>query len=338
MRAVIIRQGELVVEELPVPEPGEGEVLVKTIACGICGSDLHLLKNGQDIMETVRNLGAEPDSLDDGLVMGHEYVAEVVSYGPGCHQEIAVGSRVCSVPFLLKDGVPVSIGASTQTTGAYGEYFLLTESMLIPVPDGLPTENAALTEPLAIALHAVNQSERVPEGTAVVIGCGPIGLAIVAFLKRNGVERIIASDPSFGRRELAGVFGAVETINPLEADLWSLVSPSEPVVVFECSGRPGMIADVVVRAPIKTELIVTGICPGEDNFIPMLAVSKELVFRFVSFYDASEFAEALSILASGDIEWTQLVTGKVGFDDVPAAFERLSTSDKDAKILIAPEV
>ena len=71
MRAVIIRQGELVVEELPVPEPGEGEVLVKTIACGICGSDLHFLKNGLDIMETVRYLGSEPDYLDDGLVMGH---------------------------------------------------------------------------------------------------------------------------------------------------------------------------------------------------------------------------------------------------------------------------
>ncbi len=338
MRAVVIRQGELVVEKMPVPEPGEGEVLVKTIACGICGSDLHLLKHGQDMMETVRNLGAEPDSLDDGLVMGHEYVAEVVSYGPGCRQEIAVGSRVCSVPFLLKDGVPVSIGASTKTTGAYGEYFLLTESMLLPVPDALTTEDAALTEPLAIALHAVNQSVKAPEATAVVIGCGPIGMAIVALLMRNGVERIIASDPSSGRRELAGMFGAAVIVNPLETDLWSLVSPGESVVVFECSGRPGMIADIVVRAPMKTELIVTGICPGEDNFIPMLAVSKELVFRFVSFYEPGEFAEALDILASGDVNWAQLVTGKVGFDDVPAAFERLTTSDKDAKILITPEV
>jgi len=338
MRAVAVRDGHLVVERRPVPEPGAGEVLVKTLACGICGSDLHLFKHGRAMMELVERLGGVPDNLTDGLVMGHEFVAQIVRFGAGTSATFAVGDRVCAVPFLQIDGSPVSIGASSHTTGAYAEYFLLNESALIRIPDGLPTEAAALTEPLAIGVHAVAKGRVQPGDTAVVIGCGPIGLACIAVLKHQGVKRIVAADFSAKRRELAALFGASVVVDARERSPFDSVSAAEATVIFECVGARGMIDQIVKRAPVGARVVVAGICSDEDAFLPLLAVTKELCLQFVSFYQPDEFRHALQMLAAGAVDWRPWITATVPLERVAEAFALLQSSDLHAKTLITPSL
>jgi threonine dehydrogenase-like Zn-dependent dehydrogenase len=335
MRAAVVRDGRIEVDRVATPVPGRGQVLVRTRACGICGSDLHLFEHGAEMMRLAEGLGVEPDNLTDGLVMGHEFVAEIVAFGPDTRRDLPVGERVVALPFLEIDGHAVSIGASSRTVGAYAEYFLLDEASLIRVPTHVTDEAAALTEPLAIGIHAVAKGAVLPHEIAVVIGCGPIGLACIAALKARGVTSIRASDYSAKRRELALRFGAEAALDPREGSpLAGLRAGS--AVVFECVGAPGLIGQIVRDAPVGARVVVAGICSQEDTFLPLLAVSKELSLHFVSFYRPEEYRAALTMLAEGQVDWKSWVTGEVGLEDVALAFAELRGSDRHAKILIRP--
>ena len=340
MRASVVRSGTFALEDLPMPEPGPGQVLVKTLACGICGSDLHLFQHGADMMQAARDLGAEPENLTDGLVLGHEFVGEVISYGPDTPETAAVGSRVCSVPFVTIDEAIAPIGATPRTTGAYAEYLLLDAANLLPVSDQVPVEAAALTEPLAIGVHAINKADMAEGATAIIIGCGPIGLSTIALLKRQGVETVIASDFNADRRALAEALGAL-TVDPTAGESPFVkgmeLAPLAPTTIFECVGKAGLVNQLTLEAPLNATIVIAGVCPSEDHYVPMVAMSKELVFRFVYYYAPEEFSEALDILAKDEINWQPLVTGKVGLDHVGDAFDVLMKGEGGhAKILIEP--
>ena len=183
MRAAVMRDKRLVAADLPRPDPGPGEVLVKTLACGICGSDLHALRHAEQFVESQRRAGAlfRMDLARD-VVMGHEFCAEIVDYGPQTTRALPVGARVCSRPALVRADGPRTVGYSNDTPGGYAEYMRLTEALLLPVPNGLSTEHAALTEPMAVGLHAVAKARLEPDDAPLVIGCGPVGLAVIAAL------------------------------------------------------------------------------------------------------------------------------------------------------------
>ena len=154
MRAVVARGGKLTAESVPDPVPLQGHVLTKTLYCGICGSDLHALQ-----MQ-----GSGASLAAPSCVMGHEFCAEVLDYGPGTDRRFPIGSTVCSMPMLLNTpSGPQGIGYSPDFPGGYGERMVLEERLLIRVPDGLPAERAALTEPLAVGVHAVGQADLQPE-------------------------------------------------------------------------------------------------------------------------------------------------------------------------------
>ena len=208
MRAAVMRDRKLIVADVPIREPGSGEVLVRTLACGICGSDLHALKHADKFAETSRRAGGRPMDPTRDVVMGHEFCAEIVEHGPRTTRALNPGTRVCSRPVLLRDTGPQTIGYSNDHPGGYGEFMRLTESLLLPVPDGVPTEAAALTEPMAVGLHAVNKARLQPDDAPLVIGCGPVGLAVIAALRLVDVRPIVAADFSPRRRELATAVGA----------------------------------------------------------------------------------------------------------------------------------
>ena len=204
MRAAIMRNQALVVDELPNPEPGPGEVLVRTIACGICGSDLHALRHGREFVETSNRTGAVFDmDVDRDVVMGHEFCAEVVDHGPDTAMTVAPGTHVCSMPMLLRPDRVQTIGYSNEHPGGYGEYMRLSETLLLPVPNGLDPVLAAMTEPMAVGAHAVAMARMDADDLPLVIGCGPVGLAVIAALKTRDARPIIAADFSPRRRELA---------------------------------------------------------------------------------------------------------------------------------------
>ena len=195
MRAAVMRNHQLVVDELPIPDPGPGQVLVKTLACGICGSDLHALRHGDEFVEASRRSGV-PFNMDVSrdVVMGHEFCAEVVAYGLDTEKKIAPGGHVCAMPMLYLPDSVQTIGYSNEHPGGYGEYMRLTESLLLPVPNGISAEHAALTEPMAVGLHAVMRARLDRDEVPLVIGCGPVGLAVIAALKTQDCRPIIAAD------------------------------------------------------------------------------------------------------------------------------------------------
>lgn len=358
MRAAIMRHQDIAVGELPTPEPAAGQVLVKSLACGICGSDLHVLQHLPEVIAASEGDGTLASLRVDGeLVMGHEFCAEIVDYGPGCGRRLAPGTRVCSVPVTFGAAGRQTVGYSHATPGGYGEYMVLSEALLLPVPGDLPSPIAALTEPLAVGWHAVAQARLDPADVPLVIGCGPVGLSVIAGLKLAGAGPIVAADFSPARREMAARFGADLVVDPAAAspyaswlELATLPEPADappspfpvegpryrPTVVFECVGVPGMIDQIAKAVPRDTRAVIVGVCMQDDTIRPMRAIGKELSLQFVLGYTPDEFAASLRHLADGRIDGAAMVTGEVGLDGVAPAFRDLASPDRHCKIVVEP--
>ena len=340
MRAAVMRQGRLLVDTLPDPTPGPGEVLVKTLACGICGSDLHALKHAERMVEVARRTGnPRPMDLARDVVMGHEFCAEIVDFGSDTQRALKSGARVGSMPLTMGAAGLQGVGYSNDYPGGYGELMVLSELFLLPVPNGLATDHAALTEPMAVGVHAVAKARFEPGDAPLVIGCGPVGLAVIAALRLRGAEPIVAADYSPTRRKFAADLGAHVVVDPAKTrpiDAWQAAAGARPAVIFECVGVPGLLHEVMRDAPREARVVVVGVCMEDDRIRPMLGINKELSLQFVLGYSPIEFAETLGHIAEGRIEVAPLVTGRVGVDGVPAAFGELATPDAHAKILVEP--
>jgi threonine dehydrogenase-like Zn-dependent dehydrogenase len=338
VRAAVLRGGRMVLrDDVPEPVPGPGQVLVAVKACGICGSDLHFAAHGADALAAGSQMAGMPQlgeavDLSDDVFMGHEISAEVLESGPDTTAP-PPGTLVTSIPVLLSATGVAPIVYSNSVIGGYAERMLLSAPLLMPVPNGLDPGHAALTEPMAVGLHAVNKSAIGPGESALVVGCGPIGMAIIAALRRRGVEHIVAADFSQTRRRLAQTMGAHETVDPAQRSPFDATTPA---VVFEAVGAPGILNDVMRRAPARTRVVVAGVCMEPDTVLPFYGAPKELTIQFVFAYDAGEFAETLRAIAEGAIDVAPLITGEVGLDGVGDAFASLSRPDEQCKILVAP--
>src|SRR5262245_1386397 len=340
MRAAVMRNHALVVDTLPDPAPGPGEVLVRTLACGICGSDLHALKHMDKMVETARESGA-PFVLDPArdVVMGHEFCAEILEFGADTQRALAVGDRVCSMPLVFSPGGLQGVGYSNDYTGGYGELMRLSELFLLRVPNGLSTAHAALTEPMAVGVHAVAKARLAPGDAPLVIGCGPVGLAVIAALRLRGATPIVAADFSPRRRALASRMGADVVVDPAvrpAIEAWSEAAGASPAVVFECVGIPGLLQQVMRTAPREARVVIVGVCMEDDRITPAYGINKELNLQFVLGYQPDEFATTLTDIAEGRLPVEPLITGTVGVGEVPAAFESLARPDTHAKILVEP--
>lgn len=220
MKSAVCRQGEFRLEELPQAAPSRQQVLIKVLRAGICGSDLHARYHCDDAAQLASEIGYDDFMRSDqDVVLGHEFVGEVVSYGPDCRRRWKPGTRVVAMP-IRRDGDEAQMtGLSARAPGAFAEYLVVDENVTMPVPDDLPTDLAALTEPLAVGYHAVNRAQIGRGEVAVVVGCGPIGLAVILMLKARGHKTIVASDLSPTRRELARTCGADIVVDPAVDDL-----------------------------------------------------------------------------------------------------------------------
>ena len=251
MRAAVMRDQKLVVDDVPTPEPGPGEVLVKTLACGICGSDLHALKHAQKLVEISEQSGGVFNmDLTRDIVMGHEFCVEVLDHGPETGKTLKAGSRACSMPVLIRPAGVETVGYSNDHPGGYGELMRLTEGLLLEVPNGLGIEYAALTEPLAVGYHAVQMAAagqgRRAAGDWLWAGrpgrdCGPLCAS-----RMSGPSWPRTSPPR--RRQLAEAMGADVVIDPHQ---------HSPLRQLErgCGGRPrhgaptGAVGDRSAAAP-----------------------------------------------------------------------------------------
>lgn len=351
MRAAVMRGGELVVDEVPDRAPGPGQVLAEVLACGICGSDLHALHHADELVEMSTVTGAElgpmaPKVFDPArdVVMGHEFSARVLEVGDNVGNS-EPGDVVVSLPIVMDAGGIHAVGYSNEYPGGYGERIVLSDMLTMKVPNGLDPRHAALTEPMAVGLHAVESSRMGAEGAAprhaaVVLGCGPVGLAVIAAARLAGCESVVAADLSPARRALAATMGATEVVDPREEGAvaaWRRVDGRRPVVLFEAVGVPGMLDACLTDAPRGSQVLVVGVCMQPDTLRPMIAVGKELNLQFVLGYDPAQFGTTLRRIAEGDLDVAPLLTGEVGLDGVADAFEALADPEAHAKILVVPD-
>src|ERR1700743_2332731 len=217
MRAVSCLHGELSVVDLPSPRPAAGQLVLGVVGCGICGADLRAKDHADELADAMNAVGYEPSVTNDTpVVFGHEFCGQVAERGRGAAKQFKVGAPVVSFPMLrAHQGVHLT-GLSPLAPGAYAEQVLAEAAMSFVVPNGLNSSIAALTEPMAGGLHAGHRSGISKRDVAVVIGCGPVGLAVICHLKAKGVQTIVASDFSPGRRALAQRCGAHLVVDPAQ--------------------------------------------------------------------------------------------------------------------------
>ena len=352
MRAVIRRNGKLVVDEMALPAPGPGQLVCRTLVCGVCGSDLHALDHYDHMIDLSERLGALSQMTKDAdTVFGHEFCCEVLETSG----DFRSGDVVVSIPGLMSPTGFETIGYSSRVPGGFAEQLLLSEMLMLKVPNGLSPEHAALTEPLAVGEHAAAMATPGPDDVFLVIGCGPVGLAVIASLKARGLGPVIGADFSPERRAAAEVMGADRVVDPAEvsphaswADFQVPSTRAEAMmaqmtgakvrrpVIFECVGAPGMLQALAEAAPAGSRIVVAGVCMETDRVEPLAFIVKEIELRFVYGYSREEFAQSLENLAEGRTRYPAVITEVVGLEQTPAAFVRLQTDKSQIKILVAP--
>lgn len=358
MRAAVFRRGDLVLDTLPDPVPAEGQVLVRTRACGICGSDLHAARFTDSFVDVARRSGGRYTmTADRDVVFGHEFVGEVVANGPGTQGRFPPGTLVTSMPLTIAGQAVHGIGYNPDIAGGFAEYLPLAERMLLPVPGGMDPDHAALVEPMAVGLHAVEHARLTAEDAALVIGCGPVGLAVIAALKLAGIQPVIAADFSPARRALAARMGADAVLDPAAASPYAALSEAitppghdggryaqmfgtsprrRPAVLFECVGVPGVMQAMFEGAPPGARIVIVGVCMEADRFEPFFGIAKQLSVQFVLGYTPEEFERTLGHIAAGRIDVAPLITGRVGLGGVRQAFADLANPEAHAKVLVEP--
>ena len=358
MRAAINRKGNFVLGVVPDPQLQPGQVLVRTKACGICGTDLHAARFTKEFVSLAQRSGGRWNmDTERDVVFGHEFVGEVVANGPGTEGKFKPGQLVTSMPLTIAGSTILGMGYNPDLPGGFAEYIPLAERMLLPLPATMEPDHAALTEPMAVGIHAVEHFGVNNAEVPLVIGCGPIGLATIAALKLHGHAPIIAADFSAGRRALAKRMGADIVVDPavespyqaLEraitpdgidasryAALFGLGPKRRPAALFECVGIPGVLAAMMEGAPTGARIIVVGVCMETDGIEPFFGIVKQLSMQFVLGYSAQEFAATLGHIAAGRLDVRPLITGRIGLAEVGKAFQDLASPETHAKILVEP--
>ncbi len=337
--AVYRRPGVVEVEERPVPRPGPGRVLVEVEHCGICGSDVHLLLEGW--------------AGTAGFVAGHEFTGMVAAVGEGVTGwevgEPVVGGAAprCGRCRRCIEGKPSQCenregSIADAVDGAFARYVLVDSGSLLRVPSGLTSRQAALAEPLAVALHGITRSGVVPGDRVMVLGAGPIGALTIAALVARGIGPVIAVEPGARRARLARVLGAAEVLHPSDLEVFPMWEPERIAdgavhVVLECSGRKEAIEAGFNQLRQGGTLVLVGAGVEAPAFDPNRLLLNELhvVGSFV--YDRDGFEHALELLASDGFPTDQLIEAEdVPLDRISEALAGLAEGRYAGKVMVVP--
>ena len=332
--AVYVGDGRIEVEEVPRPEPGPGEVLVEITACGICGSDLHM------VLERY----ARP-----GSILGHEWSGVVAAassdsgWSPG---DRVVGNAApgCGVCRPCRRGRPsVCLQRASADFGGYRgafcRYKTAAADNLVRVPDALATRPAALAEPTAITLHALRLADVRPGDRVLVTGAGPVGLLIIAVLRAQGIDDITVSEPSAVRRQQALDVGAARVVAPdsLEPPPMTLPVAAPFAVAFECSGHATAAEAALGQLDYAGTLVIvgTGFEPPRFNQNRLIIFELEVIGAYN--YNDEGFGPAVELLGSGTLPLQALMEPEdIPLSGVMDAMERLARGDIPSKVMVQP--
>ncbi len=321
----------LVLESRPDPIPSAGEVVVKVGRCGICGSDLHMTEDPA--------FGAQA-----GDVLGHEFAGEVVALGRGT-EGLALGDIVSVIPLKscgscqsCRAGEIAWCDAFGLQGGGYAEYAVTRSNQCVKLPASASLADGAIVEPLAVAHHGIVMSGLKAGDKVLVLGAGPIGLAVAFWAKRAGAAAVVVQDIATHQETRALAMGAtafaVDPADPVSSAERALGGKAD--IVFECAGVPGLIAQAVNQVRTRGTILLLGLCTKPDTFNSFAMLSKEVRLVTSAFFTRGDFEAALDALNAGAAEPRLLVSDTISLAQTPALFEALRSRSHQCKVLIAP--
>jgi threonine dehydrogenase-like Zn-dependent dehydrogenase len=334
MKAVVYdSKRKLMVADVPMPELSDNEALVKVVNTGFCGSDHSLIESG---------------GLGNGTIIGHEVSGTVADVGRNVDGQ-SVGERVmirptyCGACRECRLGKPYLCQVDRRTIGlgdfqgGFAEYCKVDPRMLIPVPVGVDSQNAALAEAFAASLHGIECSGK-KEGSALVIGGGSIGLALVRLLKIMGFGPIALSEPVEKKRMIAGHFGADAVIDPFHENL--IVRAMDETggkgfdAVFECSGAVDSVQVAINTAAVGGTVCIVSIIMKNIEIIPLTLNFKEVWLTGSYSNTHEENIRCLNWMKEGKIDGRPLISDYIGLDDLPRVYEERIDTGESVKVMI----
>ncbi|GAU69040.1 sorbitol dehydrogenase [Streptomyces sp. NBRC 110611] len=337
MRAAVQRgPRRIAVEEVPVPVPGPGQLLVRVLAVGTCGSDVHFYEEGR--------LGGR--ALDGPLILGHEPCGVVVAAGEGVGRQV-LGERVSIEP-----GTPCGrcsqcrtgrynlcpamhfYAVPGQADGAFAQYALAHEDFVHPVPDTVSDEAAALLEPLSVGIWACRKARIQPGDRVLVTGAGPIGLVALQTARAFGAREVVVTDVNPHRLALAAELGATAVVDVARHPLSG--TGFEPSVLLECSGFAPAIADAVRQVARAGRIVLVGM-GSEEVTLPLARLQDYELELTGTFRYAHTWPAALALAASGEVGLDRLVTHRYGLDDVELALTAGAREATAVKAVVLPQ-
>jgi threonine dehydrogenase-like Zn-dependent dehydrogenase len=345
VRAVVLRDGRLTVRETADPVPGHGDLLLKSLSTAICASDVHFMDYPELAIDdpTGRSL-YDPDR---DIVMGHEFVGEVIGHGPGCSDAFPIGARVTSMPIRLVDGGAGGlriIGQHPEAQGSFGELLVVPEATARVVDGTVSNDAIAVVDAFAVGEYYVRVAAVQPGEIPIVVGAGAVGLSAVAALSARGIEPIIVSDYNAERRELArSGFGAHVLVNPAERSVFDVFRDvraehklSGTAVVFECVGAPGLINEIVKEADFYTRIYCAGGWYTGDTLDITEATRQGLTLRFGGGPMPEDWYGVLDAVVEGRLDPMPSVGRIIGLDEVPEAIEQARRSEGPPRTVVHP--
>ncbi|MBI9085513.1 MAG: alcohol dehydrogenase catalytic domain-containing protein [Desulfobacterales bacterium] len=334
MKAIVYqKEGGLTAVSIPRPVPEADQVLVRVVNVGFCGSDHSLVESGQ---------------LADGTILGHEVSGVVAGLGRDV-TGVAPGDRVIVRPTFCGQCRDCAMGKPQfcqvhrrliglgDLPGAFAEYICVFPSMLIPVPDMVDDENAALAEPFAVALHGIRISGR-SSGSVLVMGGGPIGLALLKLLVVMGFGPIALSEPKTEKRELASRFGAHAVFDPLAGDLnkegFLFTGGVGFETVFECSGVPANLQAAAQLSARGGSVCVLSVIFSDAVISPATLTFKEITLCAAYGNTHEENRQCLAWMAEGRLDGRDLITHRIGLEDLPDVYRSQIHTGLAVKVMI----
>lgn len=341
MKAAYLLKNRIHVGEVPDPVPAQGQALVRTHSCGLCASDAHFLHLGSKVVEVSRQYGGPYSSLDlnQVIVPGHEYVGEILDYGPDSRRPLEVGTKVTSQPVMRRVGGHSIIGQSHDCPGGFGEYMLLDENALMEVPSGLDDDLAAMTEPLAVGLEHARSGEPTRDDVPLVVGCGAIGLGVIAGLKLLGMGPLVAADFDPKRREIAVKMGADVVIDPQELSPYGPIhglGNKRPTLVYECVGKPGLLSQIMNSVGFGARIVVGGFCLEPELLYVPSGQMRRLKIYFAAGEEQQDLDLALRSIADGRVDIASWIGGRIGLTGVEEALRAMGSASAPVRTVVDP--
>ena len=337
MKAAVIQGTQQIqVEDVPTPEPGPNQVLVKIKYSAICGSDVHRFQYGM---------------MNSGSIMGHEYIGEVVQSGADVTL-LNEGDRVVSGGGEPPEGISArtagdrysarTMGLKTPPQGGFAEYIVLDEWRPLKIPNNVSNELAVLAEPAAIAVHAVRRSKFSIGDSVVVMGAGPIGLLTMQVLNAGGAGAVYVSEPATARAEAARVLGATVVMNPTNEDVVSKVleisgGPGVPIAFDAAAARP-TLQQGLEKVRRCGQVLVVSMAWEDVDLLTVEWIGREVEMKASYGSQPIDWRTVLKLMERGLLSKQAMVTDEsfIGFDEMQSSMERLMKPEEHVQLVLVP--